>query len=41
LQQGDFQIQEVSAMSGFNNNTYFIRAFKQEFGCTPKVFSKG
>ncbi|WP_111672595.1 AraC family transcriptional regulator [Algoriphagus litoralis] len=40
LQQGDFQIQEVSAMSGFNNNTYFIRAFKQEFGCTPKVFSK-
>ncbi len=41
LQQGEFQIQEVSAMSGFNNNTYFIRAFKQEFGCTPKVFAKG
>lgn len=38
---GGFQIQEVSVMAGFNNNTYFIRAFKQEYGCTPRAFSKG
>lgn len=37
---GGFQIQEVSVMSGFNNITYFIRAFKTEYGCTPKVFQK-
>ena len=37
---GGFQIQEVCAMSGFNNITYFIRAFKQEFGVTPKAFKK-
>jgi AraC-like DNA-binding protein len=38
LNSGDFQIQEVCFMSGFNNTTYFIRAFKNEFGMTPKVF---
>jgi AraC-like DNA-binding protein len=38
LKTGDFQIQEVCFMSGFNNITYFIRAFKNEFGITPKVF---
>jgi AraC-like DNA-binding protein len=37
---GGIQIQEVAAMAGFNNPTYFIRAFKAEFGCTPKVFQK-
>jgi AraC family transcriptional regulator len=37
---GGFQIQEVSVMSGFNNITYFIRAFKTEYGFTPKVFQK-
>lgn len=37
---GGFQIQEVSVMSGFNNITYFIRAFKKEYGSTPKVFQK-
>ncbi|WP_192346628.1 AraC family transcriptional regulator [Algoriphagus sp. Y33] len=35
---GGFQIQEVCYMSGFRNITYFIRAFKEEFGVTPKVF---
>ena len=38
LQIGSYQIQEVCFMAGFNNSTYFIRAFKQEFGMTPKVF---
>jgi AraC family transcriptional regulator len=37
---GGFQIQEVSLMAGFKNITYFIRAFKLEFGCTPKAFSR-
>ena len=35
---GGFQIQEVSLIAGFNNITYFIRAFKSEYGSTPKVF---
>ncbi len=38
LQSAHYQIQEVCLLAGFNNTTYFIRAFKQEFGCTPKVF---
>jgi AraC-like DNA-binding protein len=38
LQLANYQIQEVCFMSGFNNITYFIRAFKNEFGVTPKVF---
>ncbi|WP_296701683.1 helix-turn-helix domain-containing protein [Algoriphagus sp.] len=38
LQLGKYQIQEVCYMSGFRNITYFIRAFKQEFGLTPKVY---
>jgi AraC-like DNA-binding protein len=35
---GDYQVQEVCFMSGFNNITYFIRAFKNEYGVTPKIF---
>lgn len=38
LKIGTFQIQEVCFMAGFNNITYFIRAFRQEFGLTPKVY---
>jgi AraC family transcriptional regulator len=38
LRTANYQIQEVCYMSGFNNLTYFIRAFKAEFGTTPKVF---
>jgi AraC family transcriptional regulator len=40
LLTGDFQIQEVCLMSGFNDLTNFIRAFKREFQVTPKVFQK-
>ncbi|KEO75381.1 helix-turn-helix domain-containing protein [Anditalea andensis] len=35
------RVQEVCFMAGFKNITYFIRAFKQEFGITPKAFRKG
>ncbi|MCH7413652.1 AraC family transcriptional regulator [Belliella sp. R4-6] len=38
LRMANYQIQEVCFMAGFNNITYFIRAFKAEFGTTPKVF---
>lgn len=38
LQSTENRIQEVCFMAGFNNITYFIRAFKQEFGVTPKAF---
>lgn len=38
LQQSAFQVQQVCAMAGFNNVTYFIRAFKNKFGETPKVY---
>ncbi|WP_154857223.1 AraC family transcriptional regulator [Cyclobacterium xiamenense] len=38
LKQGVSQVQEVCFMSGFNNVTYFIRAFKNRFGKTPKAF---
>ncbi|WP_158859249.1 AraC family transcriptional regulator [Lunatibacter salilacus] len=40
LRTANYQIQEVCYMSGFNNVTYFIRAFKTEFGATPKVFQQ-
>lgn len=40
LLTGDFQIQEVCLMVGFNDLTNFIRAFKREFQVTPKVFQK-
>lgn len=40
LRSANYQIQEVCYMSGFNNVTYFIRAFKAEFGATPKVFQQ-
>lgn len=38
---GSFQVQEVAAMSGFNNSTYFNRAFKRAYGKTPKSFAQG
>lgn len=38
LQSTENRIQEVCFMAGFKNVTYFIRAFKQEFGVTPKAF---
>lgn len=40
LVMGGFQIQEVCLMSGFNNLTNFIRAFKKEFQHTPKAFQR-
>jgi len=41
LKSSDNQVQEVCFMAGFKNITYFIRAFKQHFGVTPKAFQLG
>jgi len=41
LRSTENRIQEVCFMAGFKNITYFIRAFKQEFGVTPKAFQMG
>tara|TARA_R110002096_G_scaffold143742_1_gene300061 strand:+ start:1489 stop:2412 length:924 start_codon:yes stop_codon:yes gene_type:complete len=38
LQQSAYQVQEVCALAGFKNVTYFIRAFKNKFGETPKIY---
>lgn len=38
LQLGEYQVQEVCYLAGFTSPTYFIRAFKQEYGTTPKNF---
>ncbi len=40
LVMGGFQVQEVAAMSGFKSDNYFIRAFKRQFGKTPRAFAK-
>lgn len=40
LKQGISQVQEVCYLAGFNNVTYFIRAFKNRFGKTPKIFQR-
>jgi len=41
LKSSGNQVQEVCFMAGFKNITYFIRAYKQEFGITPKAFQLG
>lgn len=38
LQHSTHQVQQVCVMAGFNNVTYFIRAFKNKFGETPKIY---
>lgn len=39
LKEGRDNIDEVSAMSGFNSHSYFTRSFKEHFGKTPSDFS--
>jgi signal transduction histidine kinase/DNA-binding response OmpR family regulator len=38
LIQDDSSIADVMIRVGFSNNSYFTRAFKAEFGCTPKQY---
>jgi AraC-like DNA-binding protein len=34
----DFQIHEISFMSGFKSAAHFSRMFKAEYGCTPRRY---
>ncbi len=38
LKDGRDNIDEISAMSGFNSHSYFTRSFKEHFGKTPSEF---
>ncbi len=40
LQQGDLNVTQVAYEVGFQNRTYFSRAFNEEFGTSPKDFTK-
>ncbi|MBK8704294.1 MAG: response regulator [Saprospiraceae bacterium] len=39
LSQDNSSIKEVMFKVGFSNSSYFTRAFKDEFNCTPKEYS--
>jgi AraC-like DNA-binding protein len=38
LQNGEFNISEVAYRVGFNDPGYFTRAFKKQFGKSPKIY---
>lgn len=38
LESGSWSITEVASMSGYNDTSQFIRAFRQETGMTPKKY---
>lgn len=40
LKTTDMNISEICEKCGFHNFSYFIRAFKTAFGCTPKEFRR-
>jgi AraC-like DNA-binding protein len=35
LQEGNLSLLEICAQTGFCNTSYFIKCFRQQFGCTP------
>lgn len=37
-EQGEISIAEIAYSVGYNNASYFNKLFKNEYGCTPKVF---
>jgi DNA-binding response OmpR family regulator len=38
LKEGGNNIEEISALAGFNSHSYFTRSFKDHFGMTPSDF---
>ena len=41
LTDSDLAITEIAMQSGFNNVSYFIRTFREAFGCSPLHYRKG
>ena len=40
LSSGNFSVTEAAIKNGFENISYFIRAFRKKFGCTPLEYRK-
>jgi AraC-like DNA-binding protein len=40
ISQNAGNIAEICFLTGFNDQTYFSRAFKQQFGCSPSSYKK-
>lgn len=40
LEEGKMSVQEISNKLGYNATHYFIRIFKEKYGCTPKQYQK-
>jgi AraC-like DNA-binding protein len=41
LEYPEWTLPQIAASAGFNNEKYFIRAFKFTVGCTPGKFRSG
>ena len=41
LREGEYRINEVCYIVGFNNPSYFARCFQKQFGILPKDYVKG
>lgn len=37
---GNKRVEEIAALNGYENQTHFIRQFKEQTGCTPAVYRK-
>ncbi|RKJ74126.1 helix-turn-helix domain-containing protein [Bacteroides ovatus] len=40
LREGEYRINEVCFIVGFNNPSYFARCFQKQFGILPKDYVK-
>jgi AraC-like DNA-binding protein len=40
LREGEYRINEVCYIVGFNNPSYFARCFQKQFGILPKDYVK-
>ncbi|MDI4646670.1 response regulator [Cohnella hashimotonis] len=40
LQQADLKLEDISGMVGYGNVSYFLKKFKERYGCTPTAYRK-
>jgi AraC-like DNA-binding protein len=40
IKQNAGNLAEICFQTGFNDQTYFSKAFKQQFGCSPSSYKK-